>query len=322
MENTAGICTGRKEKHISIIIGVDHGFGSIKTARTVTPAAIARYDCEPLVGSGSILHYQDAYYRIGGERMRLRKDKTADDLYWVLTLYAIAAEIRARRLDPSQSVILGAGLPLAEMGQTSRQFRDYLQRDGEHVVTLDGQEYHIVIECVELSPQGYAGVLPKISAIQAEPAVHLVDIGAWTVDTVTLVRGISSASSERSIENGVIRCLEYIREQLRQSQRRIFSDAQIEDALWKDQGLPADIRREMKNLCAQWCTEMIRKLDEAGIDTASAPVYFLGGGARLLSEYLPAEVQRSFLQPYYLTDVRSNARGYESVCAVVYPEAG
>ena len=46
------------------IIGIDHGYGNIKTANTVTPTGIIRYENEP-VFSGSILEYQGVYYRVG-----------------------------------------------------------------------------------------------------------------------------------------------------------------------------------------------------------------------------------------------------------------
>ena len=43
------------EKRIAVI-GIDHGYGNIKTANTITPTAITEYDTEP-VFSGNILVY-------------------------------------------------------------------------------------------------------------------------------------------------------------------------------------------------------------------------------------------------------------------------
>ena len=43
------------EKKIAVI-GIDHGYGNIKTANTITPTAITEYDTEP-VFSGNILEY-------------------------------------------------------------------------------------------------------------------------------------------------------------------------------------------------------------------------------------------------------------------------
>ena len=47
------------------IIAVDHGYGNIKTANTVTPTGITAYESEPIF-TGNILEYNGIYYRIGG----------------------------------------------------------------------------------------------------------------------------------------------------------------------------------------------------------------------------------------------------------------
>lgn len=46
------------------IIGIDHGYGNIKTASTVTPTGITASSTEP-VFAGNILHYDGMYYRMG-----------------------------------------------------------------------------------------------------------------------------------------------------------------------------------------------------------------------------------------------------------------
>lgn len=46
------------------IIAVDHGYGNIKTANTVTPTGVTAYETEPIF-SGNILEYGGCYYRIG-----------------------------------------------------------------------------------------------------------------------------------------------------------------------------------------------------------------------------------------------------------------
>lgn len=44
------------------IIAVDHGYGNIKTANTVTPTGVTAYETEPIF-SGNILEYGGIYYR-------------------------------------------------------------------------------------------------------------------------------------------------------------------------------------------------------------------------------------------------------------------
>ena len=47
------------------IIAVDHGYGNIKTANTVTPTGVTAYETEPIF-SGNILEYGGIYYRRQG----------------------------------------------------------------------------------------------------------------------------------------------------------------------------------------------------------------------------------------------------------------
>ena len=47
-----------------LIIGVDHGYGNIKTANTVMPSGVMEYDSKPDVGS-DILFYDGKYYIVG-----------------------------------------------------------------------------------------------------------------------------------------------------------------------------------------------------------------------------------------------------------------
>ena len=46
------------------IIAVDHGYGNIKTANTVTPTGITAFETEPIF-TCNILEYNGTYYRIG-----------------------------------------------------------------------------------------------------------------------------------------------------------------------------------------------------------------------------------------------------------------
>ena len=44
----------------------------------------------------NVLRYQNTYYTLSTERIPYRKDKTEDDRFFILTLFALAGEIEAR----------------------------------------------------------------------------------------------------------------------------------------------------------------------------------------------------------------------------------
>ena len=48
----------------TVVIGVDHGYGNIKTANTCFPAGVVAYEKEPIF-AGDALIYNGAYYSIG-----------------------------------------------------------------------------------------------------------------------------------------------------------------------------------------------------------------------------------------------------------------
>lgn len=93
-----------------IIIGIDHGYGNIKTAHCCFKTGVAAYDKEPTFKS-NLLIYEGKYYLIGEEHKEFRSDKMTDSDYYILTLAAVARELNIRKLT-SARVHIAAGLPL------------------------------------------------------------------------------------------------------------------------------------------------------------------------------------------------------------------
>ena len=74
------------------IIGIDNGYGNIKTANCCFPAGLTAHDAEP-VFKDDLLVYDGRYYLIGTGHKEFKADKTGDDDYYILTLAAIAREL-------------------------------------------------------------------------------------------------------------------------------------------------------------------------------------------------------------------------------------
>ena len=75
------------------IIGIDSGYGNIKTANSCFPASLASYEKEP-VFKDNMLIYNGKYYLIGEGHKEFLADKTKDLDYYVLALAAIAREMK------------------------------------------------------------------------------------------------------------------------------------------------------------------------------------------------------------------------------------
>ena len=80
-----------------IIIGIDHGYGNIKTAHCCFKTGVAAYDKEPTFKS-NLLVYEGRYYLIGEEHKEFISDKMTDSDYYILTLAAVAREPNIRKL--------------------------------------------------------------------------------------------------------------------------------------------------------------------------------------------------------------------------------
>ncbi|MCM1062812.1 MAG: plasmid segregation actin-type ATPase ParM, partial [Eubacterium sp.] len=93
------------------IVGVDLGYGNIKTSRTIFPTGLTAHNSEP-VFSGKILQFGGRFYKIGDCHKPFIPDKTVDGDFYILTLAAIASELQTYSISEA-NVHIAAGLPLS-----------------------------------------------------------------------------------------------------------------------------------------------------------------------------------------------------------------
>ena len=212
-------------------IGVDHGYYAVKTRHFSFPAGITAYRYEPYTLQNT-LEYQGKYYVCGTGRQPILRNKMENDNYYLLTLAAIAKEIQQRGEKRECAVNLGAGLPLAGFGREKKAFREYLLRSSQPVsFKFEGISYQVTIQDVRLFPQGCSAIAVHPELIRGEPSVLLMDVGGWTVDLMRLDNGIPNASTCRSLELGMIRCIDEAKEQVRRETGLSVTDAQVEHVL-------------------------------------------------------------------------------------------
>ena len=76
-------------------IGIDHGYYAIKTRHFSFPAGIAEYSHEPYTLQNT-LEFGGKFYVCGTGRQPILRNKMENDNYYLLTLAAIAKEIKQR----------------------------------------------------------------------------------------------------------------------------------------------------------------------------------------------------------------------------------
>ena len=297
-----------------MIIGIDHGYYAIKTRHCSFPAGITAYKHEPYTRQ-NMLEYGDKFYVCGSSRQPIQRDKMENDNYYLLTLAALAQEIRQRGVPTECSVQIAAGLPLTSFGRDKPLFRNYLLRSPQPVgFKFEGVEYRITIEDVALFPQGFAALLTDPDLLVDEPSLLLMDIGGWTVDLMRIDNARPVAETCHSLEFGMIRCIDMAREQVRQETALALTDAQIEKALCGQPVSLGETARIIIREQGQMYTErLFSAVMEAGFDLHALPVVMLGGGAFIVNRNIRPNA--GLCRVSSILDDKVNAAGFERALA-------
>ena len=301
-----------------MILGIDHGYYAIKTRNCSFPAGITPFgDREPYTRQ-NVLTFGGCFFVCGSGRQPIQRDKTANDNYYLLTLAAIAKEIEARGAPRECSVTIAAGLPLTSYGREKPAFRKYLLRNAGQPTEFayEGKKYRITIEDVVLFPQGFTALMTQPDLLTDEPSMLLLDIGGWTVDLMRIDNGRPIISTCHSLEFGMIRCIDGVRERVRQNTGLSLTDAQIEQVLV---GRPCSLEETVRSLIREqgrlYTERLLSAVLEAGFDYHALPVVMMGGGASVVSRHIrPTD---GLCRTVTLLDDRINAQGYERAAAMI-----
>lgn len=295
-----------------MIMGIDHGYYAIKTRHFSFPAGVTAYTHEPYTLKNT-LQIGGKYYVCGTGRQPILRDKTVNDNYYILTLAAIAMELRFRNLPAECSVTLAAGLPLARYGRDKKPFTEYLFRNGQPVMFLfEGERYKVKIESVKLFPQGYSAIALHPELVKDEPSVLLMDIGGWTVDLMRLDNNVPNAATCRSLELGMIRCMDEIQEQVRRDTGLSVTDAQVERVLaGKSCSMNEEARKLIQRQGRLYTERLISAAMEAGFDLRTLPVILMGGGAATVMRNVSE--RDGLCRAFLLGDDKVNAEGFEQI---------
>lgn len=107
-----------------MLVCIDHGNKQIKTASRVFTSGLMESDTRPPFGD-NIMFYNGKYYTLSDQRIPYTRDKTEDDRFFILTLFAIAYEINAAGQyvpDRLMNIQLAVGLPPAHYGTQYKRF--------------------------------------------------------------------------------------------------------------------------------------------------------------------------------------------------------
>ena len=286
------------------IIGIDHGYGNIKTANHCFKTGIMACDSEPLF-TKDMLVWNGKYYLIGEGHKEFLSDKIRDDDYYALTLVAIAKELSAENITEA-TVHIAAGLPLTWTAGQKESFKSYLTKYDEVAFTWQHTEYKIRISGASIYPQGYAAVAEFGSTMSG---VNMVaDIGNCTMNVLYMIDGRPQSGKMFTEKFGTYQCTLAVRELFMQKTQREVSDYIIDEVLCE--GTVNIVQSDMKiikSAVSDYVKDIFRRLREHGYDENTMTLYVTGGGGCLVKNFYKFDKERV----KFVDDICAAAKGFE-----------
>ena len=296
-----------------MLIGIDHGNRLIKLARREPfTCGLVESDIAPF--GTEILKYKGKFYQLSDQRIPYHRDKTEDDRYFVLTLFAIAKEIEAAGVyRPGViPVQLAVGLPPAYYGAQKPAFISYFSKRGSISFSYHGKQYTIMISEVLCFPQAYAAAVTMYATLCSIPQAIILDLGGYTADYIRVKSGAGDLTVCDSLEKGVILYYNKVQSKLRAEQDLLLSEMEIDAIMVGKQLNVSDAVIDIvANQAQEYITDLLNTFREHQIELKSGPVIFVGGGAQLFKEQI--KKSGKVATPIFVDDIRANASGYEKM---------
>ena len=300
-------------------IAVDHGNRNMKTCSQVFTTGLTIQDKKPARGE-KFLFYEGKYYVLSENRIPYQRDKTQDDRFFILTLFAIVKELEENPQIQPEDVIqvdLPIGLPPKHYAELCERYEAYFKRQGKiHDINYCGRTYHITIGEVMAFPQDYAAMMTMIEKLQQIPKVVGSDIGGFTTDDLLMRKGNPDMEACDSMEKGVITMYNKIISGINSEYDILLEESDIDSILQGNTEFYEEaVVRMTEGMVQDFVKDLLNSIRERGIDTKAAYTVFIGGGAKLLSHFLE---QSDRLGKYtFIEDISANAKGYDRLFQIM-----
>lgn len=291
------------------VIGIDNGWQQTKTKNYVFPSGITEILSEPAFFD-DVLEWQGKYYKVGAKRDAVMNDKTESDDCYLLTLAAIAKELKDRGKKQAK-VVLAVGLPATRFGAEKKDFMEYLGKHKEVEFRFEQENYQIEIIKVAVFPQGYSAVVDDVASFG--PKVIVVDIGSWTIDIFPVVGKKPDDAGANTISEGLIPCMRLINKHCTRLYNEKIDEEDIKNFIITGKSeLESKYVALMNKALKDFATNLFNSLREEGYSLKTTQFYFVGGGAAVLKNF--GGIKQKNVK--YNLDVRANAKGYERLARI------
>lgn len=288
----------------TMIIGIDHGYGNIKTANCCFGTGIIASDKEP-VFKENLLGWNDKYYLIGEGHKEFSADKMLDEDYYVLTLAAIARELNICKIY-SADVFIAAGLPLTWVSEQKDDFKKYLLQNETVDYIFRGKDYHIRIVGVDVYPQGFAAIINNLGDFTG--VNMLCDIGNGTMNVMYVNDKKPDPRKCYTEKFGTHQCMLEIKEQLMRVHHTEPPETTITRVLrFGTADIDEGYLKTIRDTATEYVNSIFRRLREHGYDPKLMKLYIVGGGGCLIRNFGCFDESRVTIND----DICATAKGYE-----------
>lgn len=241
------------------------------------------------------------------------RDKTVNDDFFILTLFAIAYELsETNSFLPGMTaeIELAVGLPPGHFGKQYKEFEKYFVRNKTINFEFNKKNFKVFIKSASAYPQGYAAVMPMFLKVKEYPRAVIIDIGGYSLDYLQLKNGKTDMSVCDSLDMGIITLYNDIKSRINSSEDMLIAESDIDAVL---QNKPTVFEERIKKLISQQSKEftekIINSLRERHIDLKTTHAIFVGGGSLLLSKYICNSDR--IVEPDIIKNINANAVGYD-----------
>lgn len=315
-----------KTKAQSVVIAIDHGNRSIKTKNHSFIAGFIK-NRSSFAGDDDILVYEGNEYILAENgRISERSDKTMDDDYFVLTLFAIGKELMHKNADLGAlknkkgaiEVTLLIGLPPEEFRENNQRDIAYYARKGQVEFKYGGVSICIEITDVRAYPQALAAAVAMGDEIGNFEEVNIIDIGGGTLDCMKVLKGLRPdmdvVKSLRGNGIGVNGLVERINSKERQKGKNPITETTIEGIVRCDASHLQNASVERQSLILGetkgFVEDMLKMVKtQTKFNFEEDVTLFIGGGALLLRRHI--EESGLVARAIFAKSDKDNALGYE-----------
>ncbi len=286
------------------VIGIDHGYGNMKTANCCFLTGVMKSETEPIFTT-NLLKWNNMYYSIGVGHKEFTADKFNDVDYYVLTLAAIARELSRERI-ATADVFISAGLPLTWVSKQREDFKKYLLQNERVKFNFKNVDYDIRIVGAEIYPQGFVAVANNLNEFSG--VNMLCDIGNGTMNVMYVNDKKPDPRKCYTEKFGAHQCMLQVKENL----MRVHHTEPPEETITRVLRFgTADIHEEYLKTIIETAREYVkgifRRLRDHGYDPKMMRLYVVGGGSCLVKNFGDYDENRTTFND----DICATAKGYE-----------